>query len=95
MLCLIVVSSELLKAGVTSCSLQCGLLHPAKRLMEIFLRSSRKGKSLETKLLFPDKVEEGVVCLRPQDSSSSILDFPSPKLFCSWDPGSVSPAHFP
>lgn len=38
---------------------------PAKKFMEIFLKRFKEEKSVETKSLFPEMVEEGVGDLRP------------------------------
>jgi hypothetical protein len=75
--------------------LQCGLLHILQRFMGIFLRRSMKGRSPKAKYLLPEKVQEDVGGLGPQNFCPRISDSPSSNRFCSWDPGSLSPAHFP
>lgn len=59
LLCLIIVSNELLKAGVTSHSLQCGLLHPSQKVYRN-VSQEIQGRKAWKQHLFPEMVEESV-----------------------------------
>lgn len=76
LLCLFIVSNELLKVGVTLHILLCGLLHLCQKVYGIFTQeilSKRKRRSLESKHLSPEKVQKHVGDLEPQGACFRIF----------------------